>query len=158
VRPIKILFASVYLVFKFSRVFLAIRCEHYHRQYILQTFRLFFLADNSLTCKQHLSSKTHDYWCYTPLQWLILPQNLSVAGCRNRPSPFSREMISMGLRGEGVYAATISLEFRLKRTERDTSKIKTTSTFPICNLFHLCLWAVPTLSHEILVFFFDFTG
>jgi hypothetical protein len=69
---IKILFVFVYVVFKFSRGFLAIRCEHYHRQYILQTFRLFFLADNSLTCKQHLSSKTHDYWCYTPLQWLIL--------------------------------------------------------------------------------------
>jgi hypothetical protein len=45
--------------------------------------------------------------------------------------------------GEGVYAlrwvyaAAISLDYRLKRADRDTSKMKTTSTFPICNLFHL---------------------
>jgi hypothetical protein len=35
------------------------------------------------------------------------------------------------------HAATISLDSSLKRAERHLSKMKTTCTFPICNLFHL---------------------
>jgi hypothetical protein len=37
------------------------------------------------------------------------------------------------------YAATISLDSSLKRAERSLYKMKTTITFHICNLFHLCL-------------------
>jgi hypothetical protein len=56
VRHIKSLFVFVYVVFIFPR-FLAIRCESYHRQYILQRFRPLFLTHNSIKCKQILASK-----------------------------------------------------------------------------------------------------
>jgi hypothetical protein len=36
---------------------------------ISQKFRLFFITHNSIKCKQHLSSKTHDFWRHKPLQW-----------------------------------------------------------------------------------------
>jgi hypothetical protein len=42
---------------------------------------------------------------------------------------------------ESLHAATISLDSSLKRAEKSLYKLKTTITFPICNLFHLCCLA-----------------
>jgi hypothetical protein len=41
-----------------------------------------------------------------------------------------------------LHAATISLDSSLKRAERNLSKMKTTITFPICNLLHLWVGAI----------------
>jgi hypothetical protein len=42
-----------------------------------------------------------------------------------------------------MYAAAVCLDSSIKRAVRGFPKLKTTSTFPICNLFHL--WCDSTL-------------
>jgi hypothetical protein len=50
------------------------------------------------------------------------------------------------------HAATISLDSSLRRAERHLSKMKTTITFPICNLFHLWYHATHQVLYVCLVF------
>jgi hypothetical protein len=72
---------------------------------------------------------------------LRLESKLIVVACRDA------SVIRGIFRVRTLQTATISLDSSFKRAERKLSKMKTTITFPICNLFHL--WS--TVQSSILL-------